>query len=127
MHAFQDHSNQVLKAAFDISNVLGCGFLEKVYENALVVELREGGLQIAQQVPFDVRYRGFPVGHYVADLVVADRLVVEIKAGRAQDPLHEAQCLNYLKASGLEACVLRNFGRPRVSFRRLVLTHPLSL
>jgi GxxExxY protein len=105
--------------AFTVGNLLGCGFLEKVYENALAVELRGRGLVVSQQHEFEVSYKGQIVGTYYADLLVQDRLVVEVKAVQAINPVHEAQCLNYLRASRLSLCLLINFARPRVELRRI--------
>src|SRR5512139_30178 len=104
----------IIGAAQRVSTSLGSGFLEKVYENALRVELRHAGLNAVQQRPIAVRYRGVEVGYYLADLVVEDTVVVELKAVHGMDPVHEAQCLNYLRASSLKICLLLNFGRPRL-------------
>jgi GxxExxY protein len=111
---------RIIGAAQQVSSRLGCGFLEKVYENALRVELRRRGLQVDQQRPVEVRYLDEVVGHYVADLMVEDTVVVELKATRGIDPVHEAQCMNYLRASGKPVCLLLNFGRPRMEVRRIV-------
>jgi len=111
----------IIGAAQRVSTSLGSGFLEKVYENALRVELRHAGLNAVQQRPIAVRYRGVEVGYYLADLVVEDTVVVELKAVHGMDPVHEAQCLNYLRASSLKICLLLNFGRPRLEVRRIVL------
>jgi len=113
-------TSRIIGAAQHVSSGLGCGFLEKVYENALRVELRRRGLQVDQQRPVEVRYRDEVVGHYFADLMVEDTVVVELKATRAIDPVHESQCMNYLRASGKPVCLLLNFGRPRMEVRRIV-------
>jgi GxxExxY protein len=110
----------IIGAAQRVSSRLGCGFLEKVYENALRVELKHAGLQAEQQKPIQVLYRNEPVGHYLADLVIEDTVVVELKAVSGIDPVHEAQCMNYLRASNLKICLLLNFGRPRLEVRRIV-------
>jgi GxxExxY protein len=106
-------------AALEVSNALGCGFLEKIYENALAIELRCRGLKVVQQAGMEVRYRGALVGEYYADLLVQDQLIVEIKAARELDPRHEAQCINYLRAARLPLCLLLNFSRPRLEIRRI--------
>ena len=111
----------VIGAAQRVSSALGCGFLEKVYENALRVELRRRGVLVEQQKPIDVRYRGEIVGQYLADLVVEGTVVVELKAGSSIERVHEAQCMNYLRATGLHTCLLLNFGRPRLEIRRIVM------
>jgi GxxExxY protein len=99
---------------------LGCGFLEKLYENALRVELTKRGLSVRQQHPVSVTYDGEIIGEYFADLLVEGSVVVELKAGKELDEIHLAQCLNYLKATGLKVCLLINFGKPRVEIRRIV-------
>jgi len=99
-------------------NTLGAGFLEKVYENALAHELRKAGLTACQQHSVEVRYDGIVVGSYTADLLVQNTVLVELKAARALEPIHAAQCLNYLKATGLLLCLLLNFGNPRLEIRR---------
>jgi GxxExxY protein len=111
-------TQQIIGAAFKVSNALGCGFLEKVYENALAHELRKSGLRVAQQHPVPVYYDGVQVGDFFADLLVEDEVLVELKAARAFDPAHEAQCLNYLTATGKVICLLLNFGKPRVEVKR---------
>ena len=115
-----DITKRVIGCAYAVSNTLGAGFVEKVYERALVVELRAAGLDIAQQHAMTVRYRGIVVGDYVADLVVANEVIVEIKAIKSLDDVHAAQCMNYLKATGLRVALLLNFGKPRVEIRRIV-------
>jgi len=116
----KDLSRSVIGAALRVSNSLGIGFLEKVYENALAVELRLCGHEFEQQRAIEVRYRGELVGVYQADLVVDGRPVVELKAVEALSPAHKAQCLNYLRASGLHTGLLINFGRPRLEVRRIL-------
>jgi GxxExxY protein len=113
-------SSQVIGAAQQVSSILGCGFLEKVYENALVVELRSRGVEVSQQSGIAVRYKREIVGEYFADLLVADQIIVELKAVKALDNIHEAQCMNYLRASGLPLCLLMNFSRPRLDVRRFI-------
>lgn len=114
-------SERIIGCAFAVSNGLGSGFLEKVYENALVHELRKAGLSVAQQHAMIVRYDGVVVGEYVADLLVESLVLVELKHARSIDDVHMAQCLNYLKATGLQLCLLLNFGKPRVEIRRISL------
>jgi GxxExxY protein len=109
----------VIGAALEVSNTLGCGFLEKVYENALAIELRHRGIKAMQQTQILVRYKQQVVGQYFADLLVDDRLIVEIKASRTFDDRHEAQCINYLHAARLPLCLLLNFSRPRLEIRRI--------
>jgi len=114
-------TDKVIGCAFVVSNILGAGFVEKVYENALAHELRSASLAVAQQYAIAVRYKDIIVGEYVADLLVANEIIMELKAVRPLDEIHAAQCMNYLKATGLRVCLLFNFGKPRVEVRRIVL------
>ena len=114
-------TEKILAAAFKVQNTLGAGFLEKVYENALAIELRKHGLVVECQKAFPIRYEGAVVGDYQADLVVAAKVVVECKAVSNLDVVHEAQLMNYLKASGLRVGLLINFARPKLQYRRLVV------
>jgi GxxExxY protein len=116
-----DLTERIIGCAYTVSNTLGCGFLEKVYENALAHELRKAGMEVRQQEPVKVRYDGVVVGDYVADLIVEGRVLIELKAVDTLDKVHQAQCLNYLKATGLRVCLLLNFARPRLEIKRFVL------
>ena len=113
-------SRTIIGAAYKVSGVLGQGFLEKVYENAMAMEVRRQGLRVEQQWPVHVRYEGEIVGDYIADLVVEDRVAVELKAVTFLDRAHRAQCINYLRATGLRVCLLLNFGQRRLEVRRIV-------
>ena len=113
-------SNKVIKAAFTVSSSLGVGFLEKVYENSLAHELRNAGFMVDQQKAIQVAYDGAIVGDYIADILVEGNLLVEIKAVKALDEIHMAQCMNYLKATGMRLCMLLNFGNPRLEIKRIV-------
>src|ERR1041384_4052697 len=104
-------TKKIIGCAFTVGNRLGCGFREKIYENALVIELRKQGLCVAQQQIMEVRYDDAVVGTYVADVVVESPVLLEIKAVKFFDEIHTAQCLNYLKATHLPLCLLINFGR----------------
>ena len=115
-----DLTKQIIGCAYRVSNTLGCGFLEKVYENAFAYELREQGLGVKQQHSIDVNYSKIVVGHYVADLIVERSVIVEIKAVNDLNEIHAAQTLNYLKATGLPVALLINFGKPRVDVRRFL-------
>ncbi|MGE5506077.1 MAG: GxxExxY protein [Actinomycetota bacterium] len=110
----------VLSAAFEVSNLLGHGFVEAVYQRALAHELMLRGIRAEREAPFRVTYKDQDVGTYVADLVVEGRVIVELKCTEALVPAHMAQCLNYLNASGLKTGLLINFGRPRVEYRRVI-------
>lgn len=117
-------TEKIIGCAYKVSNGLGCGFLEKVYENALAHELRKAGLRVRQQHPIQVFYDGVVVGDYVADLLVEDSVILELKAVRELDEVHRAQGLNYLNATGLHLCLLINFGNPRADIRRIVQSGP---
>ena len=112
-------TEQIIRAFYNVYNTLGYGFLEKVYENALAIELRKMGLAAVQQAPIMVYYAGAVVGEYYADLLVADAVIVEIKAARGLAAEHEAQLLNYLKATPYEVGLLLNFG-PKPELMRKV-------
>ena len=114
-------TEKVIGCVHQVSNALGAGFLEKVYENALAVDLRHSGLKVVQQQRIEVRYKDVLVGDYVADLLINDAVLVEVKAVKHLDDVHSAQCLNYLKATGLSVCLLVNFGVPRAIVKRVVL------
>ena len=116
-----DLTEIVIGSAFEISKVLGAGFLEKVYERALIRELTLRGVSAKAHVSFPVCYKGQYVGEYLADLVVEDKLVVELKCVDRFANEHLAQCINYLKASGLRVALLINFQRPRVEWKRVLL------
>ena len=103
---------------YRVYNELGYGFLEKVYENALALALRKAGLNVKQQQPIDVCFDGEIVGRYEADLVVNDVVILELKAARTLSPEHEAQLLNYLKATRYEVGLLLNFGATKAELKR---------
>ena len=114
-------TQKVIGCSYTVSNTLGCGFLEKVYENALTYELRKAGMKVLQQHPIKVYYDGIVVGEYIADLLVDDCVIVEIKALKGLEESHLSQCLNYLKAIKIKIGLLINFGRPRVEIKRVAL------
>ena len=116
-------SQRVIGCAIEVSRVLGCGFLEKVYENALMVELVRSGLSAEQQRATLVRYHGVVVGEYVVDILVEGSLLVEVKALDRLNPVHDSQVMNYLRATGCTVGLLLNFGRPQLGIRRLVWNH----
>ena len=113
-------SERIIGCAFTVANTLGSEFLEKVYENALVLELRAAGLAVEQQQGITVTYKGTLVGEYFVDLLVEDGVLIELKTVRALDRAHRAQCINYLRATGKTRCLLINFGTPRVEIQRVV-------
>ena len=113
-------TERVIGCAYKVSNTLGCGFLEKVYENSMAHEERKNGLRVEQQYPVQVAFDGIVVGEFVADLLVEGTVVVAVKTVKELDDIHVAQCLNYLKATGLTVCMLINFGKSRGDIRRIV-------
>ncbi|KPL12983.1 GxxExxY protein [candidate division BRC1 bacterium SM23_51] len=113
-------TEKIIGCTYTVANALGPGFLEKVYENALSHELRKSDLKVEQQKNIQVYYDDIVVGEYAADLLVEGSALVELKAAKALDEIHMAQCLNYRKATGLRICRLLNFGTPRVEVKRLV-------
>ncbi len=110
-------SERIIGCAFTVANTLGSGFLEKVYENALALELRAAGLAVEQQRGMSVTYNGALVGEYFVDLLVEDAVLIELKTVRTLD---RAQCINYLRATGKNLCLLINFAAPRVEIQRVV-------
>ena len=116
---YADLTDKIINAAYKVHNVLGFGFLEKVYQNALAIELRKGVLAVSSEVPIKVFYDNEIVGEYVADLIVEDKVVLELKAVKDLAEIHEVQLVNYLKATGIEVGLLINFGHS-VQVRRKV-------
>ena len=110
----------VIGAAYEVSNTLGAGFLEKVYERALTKELALRGLGVKSQVSYPVVYKGQRVGEYVADLVVENRILVELKCVDQFCSEHLANCINYLKASHVRLALLINFQKPKVEWKRII-------
>ena len=115
----QDLTGEIINAFYKVYNTLGYGFLEKVYENALILELHKRGFKTSQQAPIILFYEGEPVGHYVADIIVNDLVILEIKSVETIVEAHEAQLLNYLRATGIEVGLVLNFG-PKLQITRKV-------
>jgi GxxExxY protein len=116
-----DLTYAIRSSVYEVHRVLGPGFLEKVYERALLEELRRRDLHAALQVPLAVRYKGVLVGEYCADVVVEDRVLVEIKAQERAASSWQAQVLHYLRATGIRIGLLVNFGGPSATIRRFIL------
>jgi len=112
---------QIRGAVYEVNKVLGSGFLEKVYERALLVELRSRGLKAECQVSVKVHYKGEVVGEYFADIVVEDQVIIELKAVEQLQKIHEAQLLNYLKATGYKIGLLVNFTHPKAEIKRFIV------
>jgi len=117
-----DLTEKIIKAFYKVYNTLGFGFLEKVYENAMFIELRKMGLFVEKQRRVKVYYEDYEVGDYYADLVVEDNVIVELKAAEALCEDHEFQLINYLKATEIEVGLLLNFGK-KPEFRRKIFTN----
>ena len=113
-------SEAVLDCAFEVSNRLGVGFLESVYENAMCVELKQNGLTLQQQKPLKVIYKGEVVGNFITDIIVENKLLIELKVVNEFNCAHRAQVINYLKATGLPVALLLNFGTPKLGIKRIV-------
>ena len=117
-------SLEIRGAVFEVNKELGPGFLEKVYENALLIELLRRDLKVQTQFPITVNYKNMPVGDYVADMLIEDKVIVELKTVEKLDNNHEAQLLNYLKATGIHIGLLVNFKNSRADIKRMVLDMP---
>lgn len=112
-------TGKILEAAFEVSRELGAGFLESVYEKALFVALRQKNLNVVCQVPLKVKFRDVIVGEFYADMLVENKVLIELKAANRIMPEHKAQVINYLKATGIEIGLLINFGNARLEYNRL--------
>jgi GxxExxY protein len=116
----EEITGQIINAAHTVHNTLGYGFLEKVYHNSLVIELRKRNLFVEPEKPMIVNYDGQPIGEYFADIIVDNKVIIEVKATDTHNPVFEVQLLNYLKATGLEVGLIINFGTS-VTVKRMVL------
>ena len=119
-YKYSDITKQIIRAFYNVYNTLGYGFLEKVYENALAIELRQMGLSAMQQAPVKVYYSGAQVGQYYADLLVEGKVILELKSVEALAGEHHAQLLNYLKSTGIEVGLILNFGPAEPEIRRKI-------
>ncbi|MCJ7586086.1 MAG: GxxExxY protein [Anaerolineales bacterium] len=113
-------TEMIIGCVYKVSNTLGGGFAEKVYENATAIEVGKSGLRARQQYPIKVAYDGIVVGEFFVDLLVEELILVEFKAVKLLEEFHVAQCLNYLRATGLPVCLQINFYRPKVEIRRII-------
>jgi GxxExxY protein len=119
--ALEELTGKIIRAGFEVSRTLGHGFLEAVYRNALVEELLASGLSVFKEKAFPVHYRGKQIGVYIADIVIENAVIAELKVAQMLIPAHAAQVLNYLRASRLPVGLLLNFGKPRLEIRRVLL------
>jgi GxxExxY protein len=118
---YKDLSYSIVAAAIQVWKTLGFGFLEKVYENSLVIELRKRGVPCEQQKHLQVFYDGQNVGDYATDIVVEDKIILELKSAKAIDDSHIAQTLHYLKATGLRLGIILSFGPEKMDYKRVIL------
>jgi GxxExxY protein len=118
---FKHETHQVIGCAMSVLNTLGHGFLEKPYENALVVELKSKNIPVKQQSKYEILYKGVIVGEYVPDLVVFDQIIIELKTIEKITARECAQMLNYLKVTGLKVGLIFNFSKPELEWKRIVL------
>lgn len=119
---YQDLSDKIIKCFYEVYNILGYGFLEKVYESALFNELKISGLNCERQKKIDVYYKATLIGEYYADIIVEDKIILELKAAEAICEEHEFQLINYLKATNVEVGLLLNFGK-KPEIRRKIFTN----
>jgi len=122
MYLHQEITDQIIKCFYKVYNTLGYGFLEKVYEKAFAIELEKSGLKIDVQRPIKVFYEGIDIGNYFADMIVEDKVIIELKAVELLVSEHESQILNYLKATEYEVGLLLNFGK-KAEIRRKIFTN----
>ena len=111
-------TGKILEACFEVSNELGVGYIESVYEKALQVALLQKGIAVERQIPLRVSFRGVTVGDFTADMIIEGKVLLELKAANVLSSPHFAQVLNYLKATGIEVGMVINFGTPKIQFRR---------
>ena len=114
-----DLSEQIIGCCIEIVRELGSGFLENVYKNALYISMKEKGLKVSSEKIFEIDFHGYKIGRYIADLIVEDVLIVELKCCRTLTPEHQAQLINYLKAADMEVGLLVNFGNQKLEYKRL--------
>ncbi|MBX7256324.1 MAG: GxxExxY protein [Candidatus Hydrogenedentes bacterium] len=116
---YEELTGEILAACFEVSNELGPGFVESVYEKALCIALAERGIPFVAQAPIDVYFKGQSVGEFFADILVDNKVILELKAVKELAPEHQAQLINYLKATRKEVGLLINFGKPKLEYKRL--------
>ena len=114
----EELTGTILQACFEVSNELGIGYIESVYEKALLIALAQKGLKVQAQIPLKVRFRNVIVGEFIADLIVEEKVLLELKAVDTLVSAHYAQVLNYLKTTGIEVGMVSNFGQSKLQYRR---------
>ncbi len=120
-------TRDIIGCAFEVVNELGIGFLESVYEKALLVAIRQRGHIAISQHPMTVTFRGADVGAFFADILVDEKVIIELKAAKAITPEHQAQVINYLQATGIEVGLLINFGNPKLEYKRFTRTKKINM
>jgi len=118
---YKELSYKIIELALEVHNELGCGFLEKVYENALMLLLDREKIPARQQAPADVYFQGKVIGQYFADILIDNKLILELKTTDVITNVHIAQVLNYQRATGIKLGLILNFGKPKFEYKRLVL------
>ncbi|HEY4415749.1 MAG TPA: GxxExxY protein [Verrucomicrobiae bacterium] len=119
-YSFRPITEQIIGAVYEVHNILGFGFLEKVYQRAMQVELQTRQIKVELEPKIQVKFKGITVGDYAADLLVADKIIVELKTDTTYQSAHEPQLLNELRGTGIKLGYLINFGRERVEYKRMV-------
>ncbi len=117
---YEEITEKILKSAFEVHKKLGCGFLEKVYRNALALELGKNNIEVECEIPIKVLYDGKIIGAYLADIVVENKIIIELKAVNELHRIHEVQLVNYLTATHLDVGLLLNFGKKSLQYKRKV-------
>jgi GxxExxY protein len=125
-YKYKDLTHEIINASLEVHNTLGCGFLEKVYENSLVYELKLRDIKVEKQREIEVSYKNCLVGNYICDLLVEDKIVIELKTVDKISNIHKAQILNYLKATKHEVGLLINFANPKLEFKRFAMSNNLT-
>jgi len=120
-YLFEEITDKILKCAVEVHKTLGPGFLESLYENALVLEMKKTGLKVEQQKPITVRYKGNDIGEHRLDLLVEDSVVVELKTVKTIDDTHRAQVLSQLKAAKIRLGLILNFAKTKIEIKRIIL------
>jgi GxxExxY protein len=118
---YKEMSYKIVGCAMEVHNELGYGFLEKVYENDLMFELKNKNIEAKNQIPIKVNYKGNIVGDYIADILIEDKVIIELKSVENIIDSHISQTINYLKATGLKLAIIINFGKQKLEYERIVL------
>ncbi|MEK7309799.1 MAG: GxxExxY protein [Planctomycetota bacterium] len=118
---YKELSYQIMNLVFEVHNKLGCGFLEKVHENAVCIKLRKSGVNAIQQAPISVYFEDEIVGEYFADILIEDKIILELKCVDEISDIHRAQVINYLRATNMRLGIIINFAKPKLEYERIVL------